>query len=446
MSFSPAALRALLEAQVPPGATLLVVALSGGADSAGLLAAVAQPEARPRSLGLRAVHIDHGLQAGAAEFSRACTDLCGRLRVPLSIIRVRVDAGAGVSIEAAARDARYAALAGELSTGECLLTAHHCEDQAETLLLQALRGAGLKGLSSMPACRRLGAGWHLRPLRELSRRELLAFVASAGVAGVTDPMNEDLRYDRAYLRKQIWPLLEARWPGAGAALSRTARHAAEAQDLLDLVAAADLSKLRDGDALSVLRLRALELPRQINALRCWIADAGAGMPPAARLTEALRQIMDADGDHQPAVIWGDHALRRHRDRLFLTAADPPRLDAVHEWEPVTDRVLELGAGLGRLRWMAERGGLDFAKLPATLGVSRRRGGDTLKPAPAAATQTVQHLCQAHGVLPWMRDALPLIFAGFELIAVADLWVDARWRADAGSPGLACVWEDAPNLV
>jgi tRNA(Ile)-lysidine synthase len=446
MSFSVAALRALLEAQVPAGATGLVVALSGGADSAGLLAAAVQADAVPRCLPLRAVHIDHGLQAGAAEFSRACTDLCERLRVPLSVIRVRVDDGDGVSIEAAAREARYAALAAGLGADECLLTAHHCEDQAETLLLQALRGAGLRGLASMPARRRLGAGWHLRPLLGVSRRELLAFGASAGVAGVTDPMNEDLSYDRAYLRGRIWPLLEARWPGAGAALSRTARHAAEAQDLLDFAAAADLSRLRDGDALSVSRLRALELPRQVNALRCWIAAAPASLPPAARLTEALRQILDSAGDHQPAVIWGDHALRRYRDRLFLTAANPPRLDAVHEWAPVPDRVLELGTGLGRLRWVAENGGLDVRRLPARLSVARRRGGEELKPAPAAATQTVQHLCQAQGVLPWLRDALPLIFAGDELIAVADLWSDARWRAGADERGLACVWDGAPNLV
>ncbi len=220
MSFSAASLRAVLEAHTPAGATGLVVALSGGADSAGLLSAAAALGASFRGLPLRAVHVDHGLQAAAVAFREACAAACARSNVPLTVISAAVRLPPGASIEAAARDARYEALQAELRPGECLLTAHHREDQAETLLLQALRGAGLKGLSAMPICRPLGAGWHLRPVLDVPQAEL------AGAAGVADPMNQDMRFDRSYLRGEVWPLIETRWPGAARALARAARHAA----------------------------------------------------------------------------------------------------------------------------------------------------------------------------------------------------------------------------
>ncbi len=449
MSFTAAKLLAVLQAHVPIGARGFVAALSGGADSSGLLAALAalaELRGEPRCLPLRAVHIDHGLQQAAASFRAVCESLCRRLEVPLSTIEVAVAAPAGVSIEAAARDARYAALGAQLRPGECLLTAHHSEDQAETLLLQALRGAGLKGLASMPVCCEFAAGWHLRPLLGVRRADLRAFAAALGLDVALDPMNTDPRYDRVYLRGQLWPLIEARWPGAAAALARSASHAAEAQDLLDTIADTDLAGLRDGAALSVAHLRRLGSARRINALRRWIFDANAVPPPASRLLEALRQVLDADADHLPAVVWDTHALRRYRNRLFLTAAAPPRLVRARGWSPRQQPQIELDAGLGSLRCVERPGGLDPRRLPEQLRICGRAGGEALKPGFSAATRSVQHLCQDLGVLPWMRDALPFVHAGGELIAIGDLWLDARWCAHPAEPGLAFEWIDAPNLV
>ncbi len=371
--------------------------------------------------------------------------MCASLSVPLAVISVDVRTLPGASIEAAARDARYAALAAELRPGECLLTAHHREDQAETLLLQVLRGAGLKGMSAMPICRPLGSGWHLRPVLDVPQSELVAFGARAG-GGVADPMNEDLRFDRGYLRRQVWPLIKARWPGAGTALSRTARHVAEAQDLLEYTAALDVGRLRDGDALSVPGLRALSPQECIGALRLWLRDAGVEPPSEARLTEALRQIFEAEADHLPVIEWGGCALRRYRQRVFLTETDPPRLDATLHWHVVPGAELDLGPNLGLLRWVTQTGGIDAGRLPETLTVRRRGGGETLKPGSQARTQSVQHLCQSQGVLPWLRDALPLVWAADSLIAVADLWLDARWCVACGEPGLGVVWEGGPIIV
>lgn len=452
MRFSPARLRAVLQAHTPADATGLLVAISGGADSACLLTALSPSTALDaagaapfRGLPLRAIHVDHGLQPAAADFRQGCIELCRRLGVALEIMPVAVEEG-GVSLEAAARDARYRAFAQQLRPGECLLTAHHALDQAETVLLQLLRGAGPKGMSAMPMRSCLGEGWHLRPLLDVAQKDLREFAEYAGVAAVTDPMNADVRFDRAYLRTRLWPQLEERWPGAAAALSRAALHAADAQELLDQSAEHALRKLHDGDALSVTGLRALPAAAQFNTLRFWIATRAPTLPSTARLAEALRQIMDADDDHLPSVSWGDHALRRYRQRLFLTPATPPRVQERHDWSTAPDASVPLGAALGTLRWSPQPGGLDAARLPPTVTVRRRTGGETLKPHRRAKTQSVQHLCQAHGVLPWMRDALPMVYAGDALIAIGDLWQDARWQVDGAARGLGCVWEGAPIIV
>lgn len=451
MSFSAACLHAVLDAHTPAGATGLVVALSGGADSAALLAAASALGAAFRGLPLRAVHVDHGLQSAAAAFRESCAACCASLGIPLTVIRVVVHAPPGASIEAAARDARYAALEKELKPGECLLTAHHSEDQAQTLLLQALRGAGLKGMSAMPICRPLGGGWHLRPLLGVPQRELLAFGASidgasSSGAPIVDPMNEDLRFDRSYLRRRVWPPIESRWPGAAATLARTARHAADALEHLDLAAAAAVGRLRDGDALSVPGLRAMSRQERINALRFWLFEARVEPPSTARLNEALRQLFEARADHSPAVVWGDYALRRYRQRVFLTGAHPPRLEGTRHWRAAPGSHLDLGPNCGTLRWAAQTGGLDAQRLPESVIVRRRGGGEALKPGARARTRSVQHLCQSQGVLPWMRDALPLVFADGALIAVGDLWLDARWCVAAGEQGFGVVWAGGPNII
>lgn len=446
MSFSPASLRELLEAHTPAAATGLVVALSGGADSAVLLTAAAQLDPPFRGLSLRAIHVDHGLQSAAVDFRRACERLCRHLGVPLNTIAVTVDAHSGLSIEAAAREARYAGLAREFKAGECLLTAHHAEDQAETLLLQLLRGAGLKGMSAMPACRPWQGGWHIRPLLGVTQAELRTFGGRSGVQAVHDPMNDDPRFDRVYLRRELWPLIETRWPGAAGALSRGARHLAEGQELLDQAAARSVQALRDGNTLSVTGLRMLSTSEQVNTLRYWIDANNVQLPSTSRLTEALRQILVAEADHLPTVVWGEQALRRYRDRLFLTPATPPAVAEAREWHVASGKSLALSNGAGTLHWEPRCGGLDAARVPPVLLVRPRRGGETLKPHVRAATQTVQHLCQSLGVLPWMRDALPMLYAGKELIAVGDLWLDARWCVPASAPGFACRWQDAPILV
>ena len=448
MSLSVPALRALIRAQVPEDTFALIVALSGGADSAALLAALAAPAQLPLPFELRAVHIDHGLQAAAQALQDSCLNQCRRFGVPLKVIAVDVDLKPGDSVEAKAREARYAALALEVGERECLITAHHALDQAETLLLQGLRGSGLKGLAAMPARKHFGRGWHLRPLLDVKKGDLVALGAELEAGGCEDPMNKDPRFDRSFLREQLMPRLLERWPGAPAALARTARHAAEAQDFIDAAAARDLSAVRDGSALMLPQLRSLQSARRLNALRLWLNEADVEPPSEARIHEALRQMFEAQADHQPTVSWGEHALRRYRQRLFLTPKELPRLSGPQHLPAQPGASLPLGEGLGRLRIEPMNGGLDPTRV-RLLSVRPRVGGEALKPARGARTQSVQHLCQAWGVFPWMRDALPFLYVEHveqNLVAVADLWLDESWCVAANAPGLGVRWENAPDIV
>ena len=203
-------------------------------------------------------------------------------------------------------------------------------------------------------------------------------------------------------------------------------------------------------------LRALPTLRRFNAVRLWLGESGVQPPSTTRLAETLRQVFDAQADHMPVVAWGEFAMRRYRQRLFLTAARPARLEGAREWQVGSAQPLELGNGLGQLVWTPQHGGIDPKFSHVLLQVRARVGGESLQPFPKAKTQTVQHLCQGLGVLPWMRDALPLLFAGNDLIAVADLWLDAHWCAAVGTrgdqtrgsppPGFALTWLRAPIIV
>jgi tRNA(Ile)-lysidine synthase len=439
MSLTVVQLTALVEARLPAACSGVVVALSGGADSAALLAALAVKMRWP----LRAVHVDHALQSAAQALRGQCVEQTQRLAVPLTVSEVTVSAASGESLEASARQARYRSLADSLRLDECLLTAHHAEDQAETWLLQALRGAGLKGLSAMPWIKPLGSGWHIRPLLEVARADLLALGATLGATGRSDPMNEDLRFDRNYLRLKVWPQLLGRWPGARVALTRSARHVADAQQELEQQARADLSHLRDGEALLLPALRALGTTRRLAAVRRWLNEATVEVPSQARLTEALRQMFEAHPKQLPCVKFGVHALRRYRQRLFVTAASPPRLAGENLWQ--LPGPLSLG-DLGRLQAQKVYGGLDPNRLGHALSVRARRGGESLKVGGGARTHTLQHLCQEHGVLPWLRDALPLLFCGDELLAVADIWLNAGWCVAANEPGVGFSWVGGPQII
>ncbi|HWJ06107.1 MAG TPA: tRNA lysidine(34) synthetase TilS [Steroidobacteraceae bacterium] len=425
------------------GSTALCVALSGGLDSTVLLAALAQLRrsgAGDRYASLRAIHVDHSLHADSRHWSEACRALAAACDVPLEVVRVDARAAVGESPEAAARMARYEALRERLRPGEVLLTAHHADDQLETLLLQWLRGGGLRAVAGMaPLARFEPHGWHARPLLGFERTEIETWASAAGLQWVRDPSNDDRRLERNYLRHEVLPALRARWPAAVRTTARVAEFAREALELEATVATADLARLLRGRSLDWGALLELPEPRQRAALRAWLAGLGLP-PPSLRTLAALRRDMErAAVDRIPRTDWPGVVVHRYRGRLHAEATgvadgrEGEWLEPTHHdyaWTPGSR--LALVADVGR--------GLSRARLPSRLVVARRTGGEHFTPAGRQHRRPLRKWLQEHDVLPWRREQLPLLLdhAG-RVVAIADLAYDAAYVALPDEPSWRVAW-------
>jgi len=417
------------------------VAYSGGLDSHVLLHALVCLRDR-LDADIGAVHVNHALQADADSWEEHCRKVCTDLEVSYESLRVDARATTGESQEAAARDARYAALAVWLPAGEYLLTAQHRDDQAETLLLQLLRGSGVNGLAAMPVRSELGHGQLLRPLLGVTRRQLQAYARENGLSWMEDPSNRDMAFDRNFLRARILPLLQERWPSAASALSRSAAHCAEAVDLLECLGEQDLDSVRAGlkDRLSLPRLLMLPLERQRNVLRHWLRQITGAVPSTAVLTRILNDVLQSRADAEPCVRWGAHELRRYRDDLYLLKQRPePDSSQVLEWSlpeplalPGTGGVLNVTRQTGR--------GIRASAVESGVQVSWRRGGERCLPAGRGQHHSLKKLFQEQGIPPWERSRIPLIYIGDQLAAVAGLWVCEPFHARPAEPGLLIDWQ------
>jgi tRNA(Ile)-lysidine synthase len=404
----------------------LCVAYSGGLDSGALLAALAALRARERFV-LRAVHVNHRIQPQSARWAQAARRRARRLRVPCALITLAIELGRGESLEAAAREARYRALAAQLARDELLLTAHHQEDQLETVLLALLRGGGVRGLAAMSAVTPWAHTLLLRPLLPVTRAQLEHYARARGLDWSEDPSNADERFDRNYLRRTVLPLIRQRWPAAAATVSRSAQHLAEARSLLERLAKAALQDARDGASLRVSALRRLPLPQRRNALRQWIAERGLKPPDHRRVREICGPLLAARVDALPRVSWRGGQLCRYADRLFAFDAPAARSPvAVEQWDWHAQPWLPLSGG-GALGLVRDRhGDVRLSALPRVLSVRQRRGGERLQGT--QGRMALKDLLQAQGLAPWERAAVPLIMRAGRIIAVADLWLDRSYGA------------------
>ncbi len=442
--FSVAALADVLfgELNLADSATLKI-AYSGGLDSTVLLHALAA--LRPsRRFTLAAIHVDHGLHPDAATWAETCAATCRTLDVPFTVRRVAVTGIGAAGLEAAARRARYAALAGSLAPGAILLTAHQRDDQAETVLLQLLRGSGLPGLAAMPVRAPFGAGERVRPLLRFPRAALHAYAERNRLTWIEDPSNGDLRLRRNFLRAQVLPGLLRHWPAASVALSRAAAHAAEAMQLLDELAGNDLAACRGGDrrypaALSTAALTALTPARQRNLLRAWLRMQGFLAPSARHLETILGQARHMPQTRQSCVRWPGVEIWRYRDLLVAVPGQlPPDPALAADWDLACP--LEL-RGIGRLHTLASTTpDAPRIRMVGRLRVQLRRGGEILQLPGRRHHHALKKLIQAAGIPPWERGRLPLLYAGDQLVAVADRWVCAAYAAGRDEPGLQIVWE------
>jgi tRNA(Ile)-lysidine synthase len=445
VEFGPDVLAGVLSARIPdyPRARL-ALAMSGGPDSAALAAAAAA--LATSGLELRAIHVHHGLTEAADQLAQSAVSAARARGIPCTVLSVMVPAPAPGGIEAAARIERYRALAAELSPGEYLLTAHQREDQAETLLLQLLRGAGIAGLSAMPELARLGAGWHLRPLLGVSRARLRAYAETQAIAWHDDPMNADSRFDRVYLRQSVWPLIATRWPGAAQTLARASGHFQSAQRLLDERGREDVSRIARGRGLDAARLAELPADRAANALRSFIAQAALPMPPAARLNSLLKSL-SARPDRHPCIVWPGAEVHRHEGILYAFPPLPAWTGG--EFALSIDSPVHLGA-LGVITLVPATDAQNrLAAEQQPLVVRPRQGGERIRLNAGAPRRAVKDWLRESGWPPWARERLPFLWRGERLVGIltpAGAWLDHECRAAAGESGHDIRWHGYPSSL
>lgn len=440
MNLSPELLRAVLARHSP--SPHYWIAYSGGLDSRVLLRLCAELRALDPGFSFTAVHVHHGLQAAAEEWCRRCEATCAAEGVPFRLLRVDARPKPGQSPEEAARAARYRALSALLAEGDALLTAQHQDDQAETLLLQLLRGAGLPGLAAMPERAAFGAGFLLRPLLGCARRELRDYAEVYALDWVEDPSNLDLGYDRNFLRHEVIPLLARRWPAVNATLSRSAQHCAEAQATLCALAQ-DLCRAAlnpENGTLSVDRMRGYSEADQRLVLREWLKARGFRMPSSRVLEQVVKGALGAHAERSPAVRWSEGEIRRYRDELHLLPPLPP-FDpaAVMPWEGLSP--LRLADANGELLAHATHapGIAASAWTAGRIEVRYRRGGETCRLAGREGSRDLKKLFQEAGIPPWVRERTPLVCIDGRLAAVGGRWVCQEFAGAQGGRNIALTW-------
>lgn len=437
-----------------------VVAVSGGRDSMVLLQLLARLHRARGGPPPRVIHIHHGLVPAADDWAAAVRAACAALDCECRVRRVRVER-AGDGPEAAAREARMNAFEALLGDDEHLLTAHHRDDQAETVLLRLLRGAGPRGLAGMRPTRRLGRGWLTRPLLMVEQAALATAAAELGLRWQEDPSNQDRALDRNYLRHEILPRLAARWPAAARSIERSARACSDQQALLDEAlpgvvggerAEASAEGARRGSGGTPLGgtppggtplggnppLHCAALvadPRLAHAaLRRWLASLGVAMPTRVRLDELLRQLRVARPDARIRIDLGSVVVQRYRGALHAVPKDRPSPSGRRQLS--SPGTFDLGAGRLSLRTVI---GAGLRADRGSLSVCFRSGGERLRPTGRGGSVALKQWLQEQGVPPWERDRLPLVYCGDALVAVADLHVCDGWRATGELPGWQLRW-------
>jgi tRNA(Ile)-lysidine synthase len=421
--------------------TRLVIAFSGGLDSTVLLHALSvSSDVHGKSL--LAVYIDHGLHEDSVRWGDHCEEFSRSLEVEFRRLEVDVMTDAGKGTEAAARSARYDVFRSLIREGDWLLSAHHKDDQAETLLLNLMRGSGPAGLAGIGEVQPFGSAWLVRPLLPFSQRDLRNYATQHELSWVDDPSNEDQQFDRNYLRHEVLPRLEKRWPEVADRLRQSAVLAGEAATMLDQLGDYDLQALGNRpDRLSLDALRALPSERQRNVIRYVVRELGLPAPPATQLRSIVADLLPAREDAQPLVQWKGAEVRRYRDQVYVLPENKSTPDGLALPMPVTG--IDLGAGMGELELAQDAAqGLAGQVIDAGLEVRFRSGGEEIKTVGQSHTKKLKKLLQDEGIVPWMRDRLPLLYSDGQLVAVADLWIAS---GAASEPGVAVRWKNRPPI-
>lgn len=396
-----------------------LVGYSGGLDSHALLHLCAKFSKLP----VRAVYIHHGLQDEADQWSEHCSEVCAALQIPFKTLHIDASKRSGESPEETARKARYAALKSELESGDCLLTAHHQDDQSETVLLQLFRGAGVAGLAAMPVIREMNQTFHARPMLSFSRDGIHDYAKENDLKWIEDPSNADTDFDRNLLRHDIIPVIKNRWPQLGDSLSKMASQQQDALEIIEAMAGIDLASIvtQQSHVIDMAGLSKLSRARQLNVLRSWIHQCAHDAPTANVLHQVIASVLPAADDARPEVCWGESEICRYQGRLYCLKRIEHDASASFDWNPGEKLVIDrLGIELSTEQVRSQ--GLKPELLDQRLTVAFRQGGEKIRPAGRKNTHSLKKLMQEAGIPPWQRSRIPLLYFNDELICVYGYWI------------------------
>ncbi len=406
----------------------VLVAFSGGLDSYVLLHSFIAAKQTFPQLQIHAIHMNHGLSKDADVWQQHCTQICENLSVPLIIKKIFLNKEDG-GVEERARKARYSFFKEHIEKNDCLLLGHHQDDQAETLLLRLCRGAGIRGMSSIPKSRKFGEGYILRPLLGFSKKELDRYANDNNLSWIEDDSNDDQKFDRNYVRHSILPIIKERWPHFAQAFSRTIEHASEVNILLQELARIDLPKcISSKNSLSINDLSNLSFERQKNVVRFFITELGFKAPSTKHLELIFSMVINAKQDAMPVLKVANYNVRRFDGKLyFINYVDEIDLSFVTlKYNPSQD--IELPNGVGVICANQLKGkGLNVA-YSDNLTIRFRNGGEKIQPNSSMCTSPLKKLLNTWRVPPWERSNIPLIYKDEELIAVVGHCVSNTYRA------------------
>ena len=418
----------------------ICIAYSGGLDSHVLLHVLSQIKSE-LNVKLKALHVNHGFSEEATNWVSHCEITCQKLGVQIETMVIDQVCPVGESLEAWARDKRYELLT-KMSAKDVLVTAHHKEDQAETLLLQLNRGAGVRGLASMPIVKERAKTTHLRPLLAYDREQITQYANKEGLHWIEDESNNNKRFDRNYIRHEILPKLRERWPAIDSNYFRVSSLQAQASELLDDLARIDLVSLQTehDKKLELKGLKLLSRSRRNNAVRYWLRSFNIQMPSASQMEQISINLIESSDSASPLIKLAGYELRRYRDWLYL----------VDELENIDFREhfnLELGTTLTlndesqlQTNWGAEVGIKLGESVEGELQVRYRQGGERIHLPGKTHTQSLKQLFQEAAVPPWIRERVPLFFIDTTLVGVAGFWIDEAYISDGTELAWKIIWK------
>ncbi|QBS08805.1 tRNA lysidine(34) synthetase TilS [Legionella israelensis] len=396
----------------------LFVGFSGGLDSTVLLHLLST--SLPLKKKLTAIHIHHGLSQNAAQWQKHCELFCQKQAIPM--IWRAIDFDRSANIEENARLARLNVFSSLLTENDAILLGHHQDDQAETVLLQLFRGAGIDGLAAMAQISTLGKGELIRPLLTVTREQLKRYAVSQQLNWIEDETNLEVKFTRNFIRHEIIPILEQRWPSVSKNIARTAELCQQARQNLQDLAGLDLdSSSLTRSILAFESLLPLRKERIANVLRFWLKFNGVKMPSAVIIERIIDEVMFVREDAEPMVQWEQIQIRRYRKQLFLLKTDNMQVPEKTPW-PHFPEPLKI-TDLGRLVVNRVTRGLVFPE-GSHIDIRFRRGGELFYWH--GQSKQLKKLFQEWNIPPWLRDHIPLIYINDELALVVGYAVSDKF--------------------